>query len=90
MRILCYLARQSAGQCGPCLNGLPVLAGTLARLAAGERNPRLPREVHRLDALVNRRGACHHSDDSVSAALVPHARRAVRSGPWSSPGLAQV
>jgi NADH-ubiquinone oxidoreductase-F iron-sulfur binding region len=64
-RILGYLARQSAGQCGPCLNGLPALAGTLARLAAGERNPRLPAEVHRLAALVDGRGACHHPDGSV-------------------------
>jgi NADH:ubiquinone oxidoreductase subunit F (NADH-binding) len=64
-RILGYLARQSAGQCGPCLNGLPALAGTLARLAAGERNPRLPVEVHRLAALVDGRGACHHPDGSV-------------------------
>jgi NADH:ubiquinone oxidoreductase subunit F (NADH-binding) len=64
-RILGYLARQSAGQCGPCLNGLPALAGVLARLAAGERNPRLPGEVHRLAALVDGRGACHHPDGSV-------------------------
>jgi NADH:ubiquinone oxidoreductase subunit F (NADH-binding) len=64
-RILGYLAQQSAGRCGPCRNGLPALASVLARLAAGERNPRLTGEVHRLAALVDGRGACHHPDGSV-------------------------
>jgi NADH:ubiquinone oxidoreductase subunit F (NADH-binding) len=64
-RILGYLAQQSARQCGPCLNGLPALAGTVARLAAGERNRDLAAQVHRLAALVDGRGACHHPDGSV-------------------------
>jgi NADH:ubiquinone oxidoreductase subunit F (NADH-binding) len=64
-RILGYLAQQSARQCGPCLSGLPALAATAARLAAGERDGRLPAEVHRLAALVDGRGACHHPDGSV-------------------------
>lgn len=64
-RILDYLAAQSAGQCGPCLNGLPALAATVGRLAAGSRDPRIPAQVRRLSALVTGRGACHHPDDSA-------------------------
>ncbi len=64
-RILEYLAHQSARQCGPCLNGLPALAGTVARLAAGEPDRGLPAELDRLARLVDGRGACHHPDGSV-------------------------
>jgi NADH:ubiquinone oxidoreductase subunit F (NADH-binding) len=57
-----YLASASAGQCGPCLNGLPRIADTLTRLADGDRRPGLAAEVDRLARVVNGRGACHHPD----------------------------
>lgn len=64
-RILDYLAQQSAHQCGPCLNGLPALAGLLARLARGDRDPDLAAGITRLAGVVDGRGACHHPDGTV-------------------------
>jgi NADH:ubiquinone oxidoreductase subunit F (NADH-binding) len=61
-KIAGYLAEQGAGQCGPCVNGLPRLADTLARLARGEH---VADEVERLSRLVDGRGACHHPDGTV-------------------------
>ena len=36
-RVARYLAAESAGQCGPCVNGLDAIAGGLVRLASRER-----------------------------------------------------
>ena len=48
-RITRYLAGQSAGQCGPCVFGLPAIADDLARLACGQSDPGLlPRLARRL------------------------------------------
>ena len=67
-RIVSYLAGQSAGQCGPCVYGLPAIAGDLTRLARGEADPgllaRLDRRLHEVDG----RGACRHPDGAVHLA----------------------
>ncbi|MGY3317856.1 NADH-ubiquinone oxidoreductase-F iron-sulfur binding region domain-containing protein [Arthrobacter sp. TE12232] len=70
--IVAYLAGQSARQCGPCMFGLPAMAGIFNRIAAGEQDPRLPEELGRLGTLVSGRGACHHPDGTaqlISSAL---------------------
>jgi NADH:ubiquinone oxidoreductase subunit F (NADH-binding) len=68
-RAVSYLARQSAGQCGPCLNGLPRLAQLLAGLASGgsdgRATPGTVAELRRIAGLVDGRGACHHPDGTV-------------------------
>jgi NADH:ubiquinone oxidoreductase subunit F (NADH-binding) len=61
-KVASYLAGASAGQCGPCVNGLPRIADTLNRLAGLDRQQGLPAELDRLARLVSGRGACHHPD----------------------------
>jgi NADH:ubiquinone oxidoreductase subunit F (NADH-binding) len=67
-RVARYLALESAGQCGPCRNGLPRIAGTLADLAGarGRRpDPASVADLNRWSGLVERRGACSHPDGTV-------------------------
>jgi NADH:ubiquinone oxidoreductase subunit F (NADH-binding) len=61
-----YLASQSAGQCGPCLNGLPALADVLRHLAFGRADGRGARWAQQLLGLVARRGACHLPDGTAA------------------------
>lgn len=56
-----YLASESAGRCGPCLNGLPALATAFEALVAG--GPAGP--VQQLTGLVTGRGACAHPDGTA-------------------------
>ena len=64
-RVASYLAAESAGQCGPCLNGLPRIASALAELAGRQPRPGVRRDVERWAGLVTRRGACGHPDGTV-------------------------
>jgi len=64
-RVVRYLALESAGQCGPCLNGLPSIAAALAELADGHPGPRVLADLSRWAGLVEARGACHHPDGTV-------------------------
>lgn len=63
-----YLAEQSAGQCGPCANGLPELAELMGRIARREHDGSLPRRAQQLGELVTGRGACHHPDGTARMA----------------------
>jgi NADH:ubiquinone oxidoreductase subunit F (NADH-binding) len=64
-RIARYLARASAGQCGPCVFGLDAIAAQLERLAGG-RGPDLARLHRWLGQVGSGRGACKHPDGAVA------------------------
>jgi NADH:ubiquinone oxidoreductase subunit F (NADH-binding) len=75
-RVLRYLAAESAGQCGPCLNGLPRIAAAFTELAGPGPGPRCLPDLERWSGLVTGRGACHHPDGTVR--LVRSALRTFR------------
>ena len=64
-RVARYLALESAGQCGPCFNGLPRIAAALAELARPRPAPAAEASLRRWASLVAGRGACHHPDAFV-------------------------
>ncbi|MDO8188411.1 NADH-ubiquinone oxidoreductase-F iron-sulfur binding region domain-containing protein [Conexibacter sp. JD483] len=66
VRLMRWLADESAGQCGPCLYGLDAIATALEPLSA----PRRPREdplprVRRWCGQIDGRGACRHPDGAL-------------------------
>jgi NADH:ubiquinone oxidoreductase subunit F (NADH-binding) len=61
-RVVSYLAAHNAGQCGPCLNGLPAIAGAMRALAAGTVEKGSLAPLDRWLAVVPGRGACRHPD----------------------------
>jgi NADH:ubiquinone oxidoreductase subunit F (NADH-binding) len=64
-RIVRYLALESAGQCGPCLNGLPRMSAALTALARGRAPGGTRADLERWAGLVTGRGACHHPDGTA-------------------------
>jgi len=61
-RVAHYMAGQSAGQCGPCVFGLPALARDLTDLADGTADVTTVRRLHERLTAVSGRGACRHPD----------------------------
>ncbi len=61
-RVAAYLAKESSGQCGPCMLGLPAIARSLAALAQGSGGADALDTARRAAAAVRGRGACAHPD----------------------------
>jgi NADH:ubiquinone oxidoreductase subunit F (NADH-binding) len=64
-RVARWFADQSAGQCGPCVNGLPCMAQAMDVLVDGRRSAGGVDHLRRWSALVTGRGACHHPDGAA-------------------------
>jgi NADH:ubiquinone oxidoreductase subunit F (NADH-binding) len=86
-RVIDWLAAESAGQCGPCANGLPAIAGTVERLRAGRAGAGALERIEHWAGLVAGRGACRHPDGAVRLVrsalrtLAPAVRDHARHGP---------
>lgn len=66
--VLRHLARESVGQCGPCLFGLPAIAADLSDLASGTGDAALLDRLGRRLEVIPGRGACGHPDGAVQMA----------------------
>jgi NADH:ubiquinone oxidoreductase subunit F (NADH-binding) len=65
-RIAAYLARESAGQCGPCVFGLEAIARALDSVAScGPGAAEALKRLRRLTPQVSGRGACAHPNGAT-------------------------
>jgi len=64
-RIAEYFAAESAGQCGPCVNGLAAIAGTMRRIVSGTAPPAASRDLQRWSTSLAGRGACQFPDGAT-------------------------
>ncbi len=64
-RIARWMANESAGQCGPCLFGLPRMAGQIEALATGRHSANADRSLLDLTDILEGRGACAHPDGVI-------------------------
>ncbi|MDA8102307.1 MAG: hypothetical protein M0Z34_05010 [Nitrospiraceae bacterium] len=60
-----YLAGQSAGQCGPCMHGLPEISTAMARIALSSDVERGMHDLRAVIPLVEHRGGCQHPDGVI-------------------------
>jgi NADH:ubiquinone oxidoreductase subunit F (NADH-binding) len=67
-RVLGYLARQGAGQCGSCAFGLPAIADDFAQLVSGRAADRALDRLERRLGVIPGRGACRHPDGAARLA----------------------
>ncbi len=64
-RVAGWLADRSAGQCGPCVNGLAAIADELLRVCEGSADRRALADLMRWCGLSTGRGACAHPDGAA-------------------------
>ena len=65
-RLLRWLSSQSAGQCGPCINGLPRLAAQFDDLLDGRLRRRDLKSMRLLLSSLRGRGDCGHPTGVVT------------------------
>jgi NADH:ubiquinone oxidoreductase subunit F (NADH-binding) len=64
-RVARWLSDQTAGQCGPCVNGLAAIAGAMEVLVRGDVDGLAERQLSRWVEVVKGRGACKHPDGAA-------------------------
>jgi NADH:ubiquinone oxidoreductase subunit F (NADH-binding) len=65
VRIMQWYANESAGQCGPCVFGLPAIAAEAAAICHGPVPAHGLSRLQRQASEIEGRGACKHPDGSV-------------------------
>ncbi|MHA7277639.1 NADH-ubiquinone oxidoreductase-F iron-sulfur binding region domain-containing protein [Arthrobacter sp. HLT1-21] len=60
--MLAWAAGESAGQCGPCMFGVPAVSHGFHQLASGTGGPRVLQDLKQRIGLLPGRGACHFPD----------------------------
>jgi len=63
--IMAFMAKESAGQCGPCVYGLRALSDATTNVALGRAGTDEIVHIERWTAQTGGRGACHHPDGAV-------------------------
>jgi len=64
-RIVEYMAKESARQCGPCAFGLPAMAEDLKALASGRNAAQSLARLSSRSDVIEGRGACRHPDGVI-------------------------
>ena len=64
-RLMAWLAGETAGQCGPCARGMPLLAGAFNDLVRAGATRRQVHRAHELAASIIDRGLCHLPDGAA-------------------------
>lgn len=64
-RVAEYFAAESAGQCGPCVNGLAAIAAAVRQIASGTAPPAATASLERWSNSLAGRGACQFPDGAT-------------------------